>query len=447
MIKPTTAKGTRDFGPETMVKRNLIFNTLKDIFHNHGFVEIQTPSFENLETLTGKYGEEGDQLIFKILNSGDYLRKANESHLAEKNSKALTSSISEKALRYDLTIPFARYVSQHRNDTPLPFKRYQIQPVWRADRPQKGRYREFYQCDVDIIGSTSLFSELELLQIAHESYSALQIKEIEIKVNNRKVLKGIAECVNADDQFDELVVALDKLDKVGKAGVIKELEKRAFSSETIALLNPFFELETATDVISDLKSLLNDSEIGLIGVEELSFIAENTDFAISISPLLARGLNYYTGCIFEVIAHNSGIGSISGGGRYDNLAGMFGYKDVSGVGISFGADRIYDVMEHQGLFTPEIQESSKVLFINFGKEEALKSWSILKELWKNNIPSELYVDNAKLKKQFSYANKKNIPFVAMIGEEELKNNTIQLKEMKSGEQRSLSVSELIEELK
>ena len=452
--KPSIPKGTRDFNPEEVAKRNYIFNTIKSKFERFGFMPIETPSFENSDTLMGKYGDEGDRLIFKILNSGDYLKKADQKAYDEKDSNKLTSSISEKALRYDLTVPFARYVVQHQNEIEFPFKRYQMQPVWRADRPQKGRFREFYQCDADVVGSNSLWQEVELVQLYDEVFTALKLVGATIKINNRKILSGIAEVIGASDKLIDFTVALDKLDKIGEEKVKEEMLCKGISPEGIAKLQPLFSLsgDFGTQVES-LTSILSTSEEGKKGIEELQFI--NTAISelglksaiLQLDVTLARGLNYYTGAIFEVAAPNVAMGSIGGGGRYDDLTGIFGMKDVSGVGISFGLDRIYLVLEELGLFPETITKSTEVLFINFGEKEALFSMKAIKKLREYGVNAELYPDDAKMKKQMNYANKRDIPFVVIVGEEEMKNNLFALKNMKTGEQNKVDIDSLISKLK
>lgn len=452
--KPSIPKGTRDFNPEEVAKRNYIFNTIKSKFERFGFMPIETPSFENSDTLMGKYGDEGDRLIFKILNSGDYLSKADQNAYKEKDSNKLTSSISEKALRYDLTVPFARYVVQHQNEIEFPFKRYQMQPVWRADRPQKGRFREFYQCDADAVGSNSLWQEVELVQLYDDVFTALKLESATIKINNRKILSGIAEVIGASDKLIDFTVALDKLDKIGEEKVKEEMFSKGISPEGIAKLQPLFSLsgDFGTQVES-LTSILSTSEEGKKGIEELQFI--NTAISelglksaiLQLDVTLARGLNYYTGAIFEVAAPNVAMGSIGGGGRYDDLTGIFGMKDVSGVGVSFGLDRIYLVLEELDLFPETITKSTEVLFINFGENEALFSMKAIKELREKGINAELYPDDAKMKKQMNYANKRDIPFVVIVGEEEMKNNLFALKNMKTGEQNKVDIDTLISKVK
>ncbi len=446
--KPGIPKGTRDFSPEVMVKRNYIFNTIKEVFQRYGYLPIETPAMENLSTLMGKYGEEGDKLLFKILNSGDFLKKADDRFLTERNSNKLVNQISEKGLRYDLTVPFARYVVQHQNEIAFPFKRYQIQPVWRADRPQKGRYREFYQCDVDVVGSNSLLNEVELIQIVDEVFEKLNVNVV-LKLNNRKVLAGIAEKIGALDRIVDITVAIDKLDKIGLENVNIELADKGLSREAIDTLQPIILLEgTNSEKLSELKSVLKDSEVGMTGISELEQVFEmvnilNLDLEVELDLTLARGLNYYTGAIFEVKSKDVEIGSITGGGRYDDLTGVFGLKGVSGVGISFGADRIYDVMNQLELFPEHADASVQVLFVNFGAREQLYCLKLLSEVRKNGINAELYPDSVKLKKQMIYANKKQVPYVAMVGETEMNEKVINLKNMVSGEQEKVTVERLI----
>jgi len=457
--KPSIPKGTRDFNPEQVAKRNYIFSTIKTCFETFGFQPIETPSFENSETLMGKYGEEGDRLIFKILNSGDFLSKVNNQLFADKNSNKITSSISEKALRYDLTVPFARYVVQHQNEIEFPFKRYQMQPVWRADRPQKGRFREFYQCDADVVGSESLWQEVEFVLLYDIVFDALGLKGTTIKINNRKILSGIAEVIGASDKLIDFTVALDKLDKIGEEKVKEEMLGKGIPQNGIDKLQPLFSLTGSFDSqIESLKQILSASEEGKKGIEELQFInnaIQSLGLKTSILQLdvtLARGLNYYTGAIFEVSAPEGvKMGSIGGGGRYADLTGIFGLKNVSGVGISFGLDRIYLVLEELDLFPETITKSTEVLFVNFGDKEALFSLKAIKSLREAGVNSELYPDritNGKhMKKQMNYANKRNIPFVVLVGEEEMNNSLYTLKDMKSGEQKKVSLDVLISSVK
>jgi histidyl-tRNA synthetase len=447
MAKAAIPKGTRDFGPTQMLGRNFIFNTLKDVFQTYGFQPIETPAMEKLETLTGKYGEEGDRLIFKILARGEKLNRG--IHLLSNDTNASQSVLSEDALRYDLTVPFARFVVQHRNDLVFPFKRYQIQPVWRADRPQKGRYREFYQCDVDVIGSTSLLNEVELIQLVNTGFSKLGLADVTIRVNNRKILAGLAEVANQTENFGVITVAIDKLDKVGIEGVEKELIGKDIPENAIAKIKAVLELQGNTDLIK-MRQILEGSEIGQNGLDELGFMLDaakklGVDNAIP-DFTLARGLDYYTGAIFEV-THNEFNSSICGGGRYDDLTGVFGLKDMSGVGISFGADRIYDLMLEKDLFPKQTQDSTQLLFVNFGDNEAAYVMEMLKEIRESGINAELYPDNAKMKKQMKYANDKNVSYVAMVGDNEMSSSVIQLKNMESGEQESVSLAGLIKELK
>lgn len=456
-VKPSLAKGTRDFSPSEMLKRNYIFNTLKRVFKKYGYSEIQTPSFENLQTLTGKYGDEGDKLIFKILNSGDYLSKAPVDLLETKSSIQLISHISEKALRYDLTVPFARYVVMHQNDISLPFKRFQIQPVWRADRPQRGRYREFYQCDVDVVGSESLLNEAEFILIYHEALKSMGLRNFTIKINNRKILSGIAEIIGRPELIVDMTVAIDKLDKIGLEGVNKELLDRGFTPADLEILRPIILLEGSNqEKLSALKHVLSNSEIGLKGVAEieetfdyiskLDFLNEVLQQFVEVDITLARGLNYYTGCIFEVKTNEVAMGSIGGGGRYDDLTGMFGLKGLTGVGVSFGADRIYDVLEELNLYPETKGDYTKLLIVNFDKESESFTLPLLNRLRQANIAVELYPNAAKLKKQMSYADSKGIPFVLLIGEEEVSSGQLSLKDMQTGDQRKIDESSLIVEL-
>ncbi len=446
--KPSIPKGTRDFSPVEMVKRNYIFDTIKSVFQRYGYQPIETPAMENLSTLMGKYGEEGDKLLFKVLNSGDYLKKTTDEELLARDTNKLISKVSEKGLRYDLTVPFARFVVQHQNEIAFPFKRYQIQPVWRADRPQKGRYREFYQCDVDVVGSNSLLNELELIQIVDQVYKALNINAV-LKLNNRKVLTGIAEYIGEKDKIIDITVAIDKLDKIGLDKVNEELASKDIPQEAIEKLQPIILLEGTTDEkIKTLKELLADSEIGRKGIEELETIfgylrTSGLAIKIELDLTLARGLNYYTGAIFEVKAKDVEIGSITGGGRYDDLTGVFGLKDVSGVGISFGADRIYDVMSQLDLFPKESVTTTQLLFVNFGQKEEAYCLPQLAQIRKAGVNAEIFPDSAKMKKQMTYANKKEIPFVALVGENEMQENKLTLKNMATGEQQLCTVEEAI----
>ncbi len=450
--KPSIPKGTRDFSPVEMARRNYIFNTIREVFYLFGFKQIETPSMENLSTLMGKYGEEGDKLLFKILNSGDYLRGVDRSLLDGEASGKLTSQLSEKGLRYDLTVPFARYVVQHRADLQFPFKRFQIQPVWRADRPQKGRYREFYQCDADIIGSDSLVNEVELLQLIDEVFSRLKIN-IAIKLNNRKVLAGIAELIGAPEKIVDITVAIDKIDKIGIENVNAELRERGLGEESITALKPILAIDgTLEERLAKLDEVLAFSETGKKGVEELRYVVNETmalglKAELDLDVSLARGLNYYTGTIIEVKAKDVQIGSITGGGRYDNLTGIFGLPDVSGVGISFGADRIYDVLNALDLYPEDASAATTVIFTNFGEREAMASMKAIKELRAAGITAEIYPDCSKMKKQMAYANALSIPYVAIIGETELAERKVTLKNMATGEQASLDMESLIAALK
>nr|WP_206735980.1 histidine--tRNA ligase [Aequorivita sp. KMM 9714] len=449
-MKPSIPKGTRDFTPEEVSKRNYIFNTIKETFSLYGFQPIETPSFENSDTLMGKYGEEGDRLIFKILNSGDYLSKVDDALYSEKNSTKMTAKISEKALRYDLTVPFARYVVQHQNEITFPFKRYQIQPVWRADRPQKGRFREFYQCDADVVGSKSLWQEVEFVQLYDAVYTKLRLKGVTIKINNRKVLSGIAETIGAEDKLIDFTVALDKLDKIGEEGVKKEMREKGISEEALDKLQPLFSFSGNNDEnLKSLSEMLSESETGMQGVEELQFITKNIETlglksaSLQIDVTLARGLNYYTGAILEVAAPKEvKMGSIGGGGRYDDLTGIFGLKDMSGMGISFGLDRTYLVLEELNLFPEAISENSRALFLNFGEKEALYAMKTISKLRGANVKAELYPDSAKMGKQMGYADKRNIPFTILAGEKEMEAEAFTLKNMKTGEQTMMNYSEL-----
>ena len=450
-IKPSLAKGTRDFSPQEMEKRNYIFTTIRKTFQKYGYNEIQTPSFENLNTLTGKYGDEGDQLIFKILNSGDFKGKINAEEYANHSSQSLTPKISEKALRYDLTVPFARYVVMHQNEISFPFKRYQIQPVWRADRPQRGRYREFYQCDADVVGTDSLLNEAEFVVIYKEVLTQLGLTDFNIKFNNRKILSGIAEMLGREDLIIPMTVAIDKLDKIGIEGVEKELIQRGFSDAQIEQLRPIFTLSgTNENKLTTLKTLLADSEVGLTGISEiqqvmdyLSLLNPSVLAYLEVDITLARGLNYYTGSIIEVKTNEVAMGSIGGGGRYDDLTGMFGLKGISGVGISFGADRIYDVLDELDLFPSKSTISTQVLITNFDAKAEAYALPILQKLRDAGISAELYPNSAKLKRQMTYADAKNIPFVILIGDTEIESGQLSLKNMESGEQTKVSKEELI----
>ena len=450
--KPSIPKGTRDFSPEEMAKRNYIFDTIKEVFTLHGFRQIETPSMENLSTLMGKYGEEGDKLLFKILNSGDFLKGVTDEQLTERNCPRLTSSLCEKGLRYDLTVPFARYVVQHRNELQFPFKRFQIQPVWRADRPQKGRYREFYQCDADVIGTDSLLNEIDLLEIIDEAFRRFGIS-ITIKLNNRKVLSGIAEIIGEPEKIVDITVAIDKIDKIGIENVNAELLEKGISQEAVDQLQPLLSLSgTNEEKLESLSKLLASSETGMKGIEELKYVINGTEAAgieaaLELDVSLARGLNYYTGTIIEVKANDVQIGSITGGGRYDNLTGVFGLDGVSGVGISFGADRIFDVLNQLNLYPSEAQATTKLMFVNFGEKESAASLKYAKELRKAGISCEVYPENAKMKKQMGYANDNHIPFVAIVGENELEKGTIMLKDMQKGEQQELTNTQIIDLLK
>jgi histidyl-tRNA synthetase len=452
--KPGIPKGTRDFSPQEVLKRNYIIQTIKECFTTYGFQPIETPSFENSDTLMGKYGEEGDRLIFKILNSGDFLSKVEDDLYNAKDSAKLTPKISEKALRYDLTVPFARYVVQHRNDIEFPFKRYQIQPVWRADRPQKGRFREFFQCDADVVGSASLWQEVEFVQLYDAVFTNLNLNGVVIKLNNRKILSGIAEVIGAEDKLIDFTVALDKLDKIGEEGVKNEMREKGISDAAINKVQPLFDSEgDATQKLAMLRDLLATSETGMQGVSELEFITNTISelklqtAALEIDVTLARGLNYYTGAIFEVAAPSEvKMGSIGGGGRYDDLTGIFGLKDVSGVGISFGLDRIYLVLEELNLFPKTVSENTKVLFINFGEKEAFYAMTAITKLRQQGIAAELYPDSTKMGKQMGHADKRNIPFVVLAGESEMNSETYTLKNMKSGEQQQLGLENLISKL-
>ncbi len=448
---PSIPKGTRDFSPEIMVKRNYIFDTIKRVFKLYGYMPLETPAMENLSTLMGKYGEEGDKLLFKILNSGDFLSGISETELAEKNSIKLTNKISEKGLRYDLTVPFARFVVQHQHEITFPFKRYQIQPVWRADRPQKGRYREFYQCDIDVVGSDSLINEAEIVQIVNDVYKKLRIN-VRLLINNRKILAGIAETIGHPDKLTDITVAIDKMDKIGAAAVHQELRERGIDEEGIRKLQPILELSGSNqEKLTQLGDILRQSVIGLKGVEELTALFRyikvlDVSMDIKLDLTLARGLSYYTGAIFEVKALDVEIGSITGGGRYDDLTGIFGLKDVSGVGISFGADRIFDVMNQLELFPAGAHTTTQIMFANFGAKEELFCLPVLKMLRENGINAELFPDAAKMKKQMAYADKKGIPYVALVGDIEMQTNSVTVKDMITGEQRNYPVEMLCESI-
>lgn len=445
-------KGTRDFTPEEMIKRNYIFDTIRSVFRLYGFQQIETPAMENLSTLMGKYGEEGDKLLFKILNSGDFIGKIDSEELLQKNSIKLTNKISEKGLRYDLTVPFARFVVQNRDKITFPFKRFQIQPVWRADRPQKGRYREFFQCDADVVGSNSLLNEVELIQIINEVFRRLQINVL-IKLNNRKILSGIAEYIGEPDHIVDITVAIDKLDKIGLENVNAELLAKGISNEAVEKLQPILLLKgTNTEKLAQLKQTLSTSEVGQKGIEETETILNATSelalpYEVELDLTLARGLNYYTGAILEVKALDVAIGSISGGGRYDNLTGVFGMNGVSGVGISFGADRIYDVLNQLDLYPKNAVERTKLLFIAFGNNELNACVKMAAQARSNGINTEIYPELTKIKKQMTYADNNKIPFVAIVGENELNEGKAMLKNMQTGEQKLLSMEEVIETIK
>ena len=449
--KPSIPKGTRDFGPVEMAKRNYIFNTIREVYALYGFQQIETPAMETLQTLMGKYGEEGDKLLFKVLNSGDFMSKVTEQELQERNSLHLAAKLCEKGLRYDLTVPFARYVVMHREELQLPFKRYQIQPVWRADRPQKGRYREFYQCDADVVGSDSLLNEVELMQIVDTVFTRFGIR-VQIKINNRKILSGIAEVIGAADKIVDITVAIDKLDKIGIDNVNAELRENGLTEEQIAKLQPIISLSGTNDEkLHTIAQVLSGSETGLKGVEETQYILDvlksvGLKNEIQLDLTLARGLNYYTGAIFEVKALDVEMGSITGGGRYDNLTGIFGMPGLSGVGISFGADRIYDVLNALDLYPKDSMTATQILFINFGEKETAYCLSIINKVRAQGIRAEIYPDAAKMKKQMSYANAKQIPYVALAGENEMKEGKITLKNMETGEQQLLTPEELIAKL-
>ena len=452
MSKPSIPKGTRDFTPAEMAKRNYIFDTIRSVYALYGFKQIETPAMETLQTLLGKYGEEGDKLLFRVLNSGDYLTKVSDEQLAERNSLALSSKICEKGLRYDLTVPFARFVVMHRDEIQLPFKRYQIQTVWRADRPQKGRYREFYQCDADIVGSDSLLNEVELVQIMDTVFQRLGIR-VQIKINNRKLLSGIAEIVGEAEKIVDITVAIDKLDKIGLDKVNEELRTDGISEEAIAKLQPVITLSGSNEEkLKVMEDFLASSEVGMKGIEELRFIlnaASQVDLKneLQLDLTLARGLNYYTGAIFEVKALDTPMGSITGGGRYDNLTGIFGMPGISGVGISFGADRIYDVLNTLDLYPKEITTDTQLLFINFGEKESCYCLPVVAKARQNGIRTEMFPDAAKMKKQMAYANANAIPYVALAGDDEIQKGVVTLKNMETGEQEQVTPEQLIEIVK
>ena len=452
MAKPSIPKGTRDFTPIEMAKRNYIFNTIRDVYHLFGFQQIETPAMEMLSTLMGKYGEEGDKLLFKILNSGDFMKEVNSDDLAERRLGRLTNQLCEKGLRYDLTVPFARFVVMHRDEIAFPFKRYQIQPVWRADRPQKGRYREFFQCDADVVGSDSLLNEVELIQIIDEVMARFGIR-VAIKMNNRKILTGIAEIIGQPDKIVDITVAIDKLDKIGLDKVNDELRSKGLTDAEIAQLEPIILLEGSNrDKIATLRTVLAASEVGIKGVDELEFILDKTDLLglrsqLDLDLTLARGLNYYTGAIFEVKALDVQIGSITGGGRYDNLTGVFGMSGVCGVGISFGADRIFDVLNQLDLYPADSLQTTQVMFVNFGPAEEAHCLGLLARLRREGIRAEIFPEAAKMKKQMSYADAKKIPLVALVGSSEMEAGIIKVKDMATGVQEDVTLDALIERLK
>lgn len=447
--KPSIPKGTRDFGPVEMARRNYIFDTIRSVYALYGFQQIETPAMENLSTLMGKYGEEGDKLLFKILNSGDFMRDVTEENIRQDSTNRLATRLCEKGLRYDLTVPFARYVVQHREELTLPFRRFQIQPVWRADRPQKGRYREFYQCDADVVGSDSLLNEVELMQIVDTVFQRFGIR-VCIKINNRKILTGIAEMIGQADKIVDITVAIDKLDKIGLENVNAELREDGLPEEAIEKLQPIIQLSgTNEEKMQTMREVLKDSETGLKGVEEVEFVLSHLsslNAQLELDLTLARGLNYYTGCIFEVKALDVEIGSITGGGRYDNLTGIFGMPGLSGVGISFGADRIYDVLNQLDLYPETVTTQTQLLFINFGEREAAYCLPILAKARQAGIRCEIYPDQVKMKKQMQYANTKQIPFVALVGENEMNEGKVTLKNMETGEQQMLTPEELLQSL-
>lgn len=450
--KPAVPKGTRDFMPFEMVRREYIFNTIKGVFEKYGYVPIETPAMENLSTLLGKYGNEGDKLLFKILNSGDYLKNVSDEILAQADQSRLTTKITNKGLRYDLTVPFARFVVQNQHETGFPFKRYQIQPVWRADKPQKGRYREFFQCDVDVIGSNALINEVELIQIIDDVFTSLDV-EVSVKINNRKILTGVAEFIGEPGKFAELTVIIDKLDKIGFRNVIEELKSAGFSEIAIEKLTGILQLKgRLKEIFPALMDLLKDSETGSKGIEEtmtimrhLKDIGLKSKFQLDLT--LARGLNYYTGAIIEVLANDVSIGSICGGGRYDDLTGIFGLQGVSGVGVSFGADRIYDVMKELDKFPGSLEATTQVMFVNFGKEEEKYCIPLAVKLRNVGISTEIFPDQAKMKKQMSYANRKKIPYVVLVGSKEMDSGKLTIKFMESGEQQSMTIEEIIQKVK
>ena len=451
--KPSIPKGTRDFGPLEMARRNYIFDTIRSVYALYGFQQIETPAMENLSTLMGKYGEEGDKLLFKILNSGDFMRDVTEENIRQDSTTRLATRLCEKGLRYDLTVPFARYVVQHREELTLPFRRFQIQPVWRADRPQKGRYREFYQCDADVVGSDSLLNEVELMQIVDTVFQRFGIR-VCIKINNRKILSGIAEMIGQADKIVDITVAIDKLDKIGLDNVNAELRENGLPEEAIQKLQPIIQLSGTNDEkLATMREVLKDSETGLKGIEEVAFVLSTLGsvvggFAadVEFDLTLARGLNYYTGCIFEVKALDVEIGSITGGGRYDNLTGIFGMPGLSGVGISFGADRIYDVLNQLDLYPQTVTSQTQLLFINFGEAEAAYCLPILAKARQAGIRCEIYPDAVKMKKQMQYANQKQVPFVALVGENEMKEGKLTLKNMETGQQQLLTPEELLQQI-
>ena len=449
---PSIPKGTRDYSPDIMVKRNYIFDTIKSVFKLYGYQPLETPAMENLSTLMGKYGEEGDKLLFKILNSGDFLAQVPENELLERNSIRLTNKISEKGLRYDLTVPFARFVVQHQSELTFPFKRYQIQPVWRADRPQKGRYREFYQCDVDVVGSDSLLHEVELIQMVDEVYRRLHIN-VRLLINNRKILAGIAETIGHPDKLTDITVAIDKMDKIGGDAVNAELREKGIDETAIEKLQPILNLQGSnTEKLERLQEILQNSPTGLKGIEELTTVFNYLEglsigTEVKLDLTLARGLSYYTGAIFEVKALDVQIGSITGGGRYDDLTGIFGLKNMSGVGISFGADRIFDVMQQLNLFPEDNKATTQILFVNFGAKEERYCLPLMQQLRAAGINTEIYPEPAKMKRQMGYADKKGIPFVALVGETEMQENKIALKNMATGEQQNITLAQAVEILK